>query len=113
MGVAVLVIRRRREQPAAFAKGCANRAIGRVEFGVDDAALPAEPRPVGAVFAVTLNREDRINAVCLAQIKIILAVIGRHMDKACAAVSGDEITGEERAGTVEEGYSALKICVVQ
>src|SRR3546814_13821894 len=42
-------------------------------------------------------REHGVDAVCLAQVEIILAVIGRHMDEAGAAVGGDEIAGEEGA----------------
>ena len=90
MGVAVLVIRTRGQQSAAFPQVRADRAIGRVEFGVDDAALPAKPCPVSTIFAVALNREDGFKAVRFAQIKIILAVVRRHMDEASACIRGDK-----------------------
>src|SRR3546814_4383709 len=38
----------------------------------------------------------------LAQVEIILAMVGRHMDEAGAAVGGDEIAREEGAGACEE-----------
>src|SRR3546814_18078320 len=60
-------------------------------------AEAAEPGPILTVLAVALDREHGVDAVCLAQVEIILAVIGRHMDEAGAAVGGDEIAGEEGA----------------
>ena len=65
-------------------------------------ALAAEPQPVLAIFAVGLDREHRIDAVRLAQLEIILAMVGRHMDQAGAAVGGDELAGQEGAGLGEE-----------
>ena len=38
----------------------------------------------------------------LAQLEIILAMVGRHMDQAGAAVGGDEVAGQEGAGPGEE-----------
>src|SRR4029453_7263139 len=75
---------------------------GRVELGVDDRPLAAEPRPVLAILSVRLDREDRVDAVGLAQLEIILAMVGRHMDQAGAAVGGDELAGQEGAGPREE-----------
>ena len=69
---------------------------GRVELVVDDAALPAEPQPVGPVLAVAFDREDRVDAVRLAQLEIVLAMVGRHVDEARALVGGDEVA---RQGT--------------
>src|SRR3546814_12978617 len=81
-------------------------------LGVDDAALAADPRPVGAVLAVALDREDGVDAVRLAQVEIILAMVGRHMDEAGAAVGGDEIAREEGAGAGVEFQRAFPILVI-
>src|SRR3546814_2299017 len=97
---------------AGLAKVGADRAVGGVELGVDDAALAAEPRPVGAVLAVALDREDGVDAVRLAQVEIILAMVGRHMDEAGAAVGGDEIAREEGAGAGVEFQRAFPILVI-
>ncbi len=51
------------------------------------------PDPVGAVLAVALDREDRFDAVRLAQQEVVLAMVGGHVDKAGAAFGGDEIAG--------------------
>ena len=93
----MLVIRRRGKQPARLAQRDADRPVGRVEFGVDDTALTAEPEPVGAIFAVAFDREDRIDTVRLAQVEIVLAMVRRHMDEPGAAVGRDEIASEHRA----------------
>jgi hypothetical protein len=100
--IAVLVIRARASSSACFAQVRTDRAVGRVEFGVDDAALSAEPAQSVAIFAVAFDRELGIDAVRLAQVKVVLAMVGRHMDKAGAAVGGDEIAGQERAGLGKE-----------
>src|SRR3546814_10645359 len=97
---------------AGLAKVGADRAVGGVELGVDDAALAAEPRPVGAVLAVALDREDGVDAVRLAQVEIILAMVGRHMDEAGAAVGGDEIAREEGAGAGVEFQRGFPIIVI-
>ena len=65
-------------------------------------ALPAEPGPVLAVLAVGLDREHRVDAVRLAQLEVVLAVVGRHVDEAGAAVGGDEVAGQERPRLGEE-----------
>src|SRR3546814_4042316 len=75
--IAVLVVGRRGEQPAGFAQVGADRAVGCIELGVDDAALTAEPAPVFAIFAVGFDREHGVDAVRLAQVEIILAMVGR------------------------------------
>ncbi len=90
MRVAVLVIGGRREQAACIAQIRTDRTIGRVEFGVDDAALSGQPSPIIAVFAIGGDGENGFNAVRLAQVKVILAMIGGHMDKAGAGFGGDE-----------------------
>ena len=102
MRIAVLEVRARREQRAGLAQVGADRPVGRVELVVDDAALAAEPQPVGPVDAVRIDREHRIDAVRLAQHEIVLAMIGRHMDEAGALVGGDEVAGQERARLGEE-----------
>src|SRR3546814_4369737 len=56
--IAVLVVGRRGEQPAGFAQVGADRAVGCIELGVDDAALTAEPAPVFAIFAVGFRSEE-------------------------------------------------------
>ena len=94
MRVAVLIIRRRREQAARFVQGRTDRPVRRVEFGVDDAAFTAEPEPIGTIFAITLNREDRVNAIGLTQVKVILTMVRGHMDEARAAVGSDEVACE-------------------
>jgi hypothetical protein len=43
-----------------------------------------------------------LDAVGLAQQEVVLAMVRRHVDKAGAALGGDEIAGEERAGLGEE-----------
>ena len=106
MGVGVRVVRARREQCARFAQVRADRAVGRVELGVDDAHAAlirtAEPAPVVAVAPVVHHREDGVDTVRLAQLEVVLAMIGRHVDKAGAAVGGDEIAGQQRTrGRVE------------
>src|SRR4029079_3823718 len=83
------------EQRSRLAQIRADRAVGRVELGVDDAPLPPEPQPVGPVEAARIDREDRIDAVGAAQLEIILAMVGHHVDEARALVGGDEVAGEE------------------
>ena len=56
----------------------------------------------GAIFAVRLDREHRVDAVRLAQLEIVLAMVGRHVDQAGALVGGDEVAGQERARLGEE-----------
>ena len=102
MRIAVLEIRAGREQPARLAQVRADRPVRRVELGVDHAALAAEPGPVGAILAVILDREDRIDAVRLAEQEIVLAMVRRHMDEAGALIGGDELAGQEGAGLGEE-----------
>ena len=51
MRVAVLEVGARGEQRAGLAQVRADRPVGRVELVVDDAALAAEPQPVGPVEA--------------------------------------------------------------
>ena len=109
MRIAVLVVRRCREQRARRAQVFADRAIRRVELRVDDAALPAEPAPVGAILPVALDREHRVDGVfesevfgALAQLEIVLAMVGCHMDEAGALFGRDEIAGQERAGFRKE-----------
>ncbi len=98
----MLIVERGGEQRAGFAQVAVDRPVGRVELGVDDRTLAAEPQPVLAIFAVALDREDGIDAVRLAQLEIVFAMVGRHMDQAGAAVGGDKVAGQERAGLGEE-----------
>ncbi len=87
-----------------------DRPVNRIELVVDDRALPAEPRPVGAVFAVALHREHGFQPMRLAQLEIVLAMIGGHMDKAGALFHGDEMAGQERAGAQEKfGERAVRV----
>jgi len=102
MRVAVLEVVARREQRAGRAQVGADRAVGGHELLVDDRPLPAEPGPVGAVHACAVDREDRVDAVLLAELEIVLAVVRRHVDEPGARVRRDEIAGEERAGLCEE-----------
>ena len=106
MRVAVLEVGARGEQRAGLAQVRADRPVGRVELVVDDAALPAEPRPVGAVEAARVDREHRVDAVGLAQLEIVLAMVGRHVDEAGALVGGDEVAGQERPRLGEEARRA-------
>ena len=73
-----------------------------VELIVDDAAFTPQPEPIGAIFAVALNREHRFNAIGLTQVEIILAMVRCHVDEARAAVSGDKIAREHWPGFREE-----------
>jgi len=102
MRVAVLEVVARREQRAGCAQVAADRAVGGHELLVDDRALPAEPRPVGAVHACAVDREDGVDAILLAELEIVLAVVGRHVDESGAGVRRDELAGEERARLCEE-----------
>ena len=102
MRIAVLEVGARGEQRAGLAQVRADRPIRRVELGVDDAALPAEPQPVGSVEAARIDREHRVDAVRLAQLEIVLAMIRRHVDEARALVGGDEVAGQERPRLGEE-----------
>ena len=102
MRVAVLEVGARGEQRAGFAQVGADRPVGRVELGVDDAALAAEPQPVGRGNAARIDREHRVDAVGLAQLEIVLAMVRRHVDEAGALVGGDEVAGQERARLGEE-----------
>ena len=102
MGVAVLEVRACGEQHSGLAQVRADRAIGSIELGVDNRALPAEPKPVGSVEAARVNREHRINAIGAAQFEIVLAMVGRHVDQPGALVRGDETAGKERTRLVEE-----------
>src|SRR3546814_17422090 len=80
---------------ACVAQVGADRAVGGVELGVDHAALTAEPGPIFAIFAVALDREHGVDAVRLAQVEVIFALIGRHMDKAGdrkSVVSGKSVS---------------------
>ena len=101
MRVGVLVVCRSRKQRARFAQVGADRAIRCVELGVDDAHAAlirsAQPLPVVAVAAVVHHREDGVDAVRLAKVEVVLAVVGRHVDEAGAAIGGDEVAGEQRA----------------
>ena len=102
MRVAVPVVGRGGEQGAGLAQVGADRPVGGVELGVDYRSLAAKPRPVLAILAVGLDREDGVDAMRLAQLEIVLAMVGRHMDQAGAAVGGDELAGQEGAGPREE-----------
>ena len=107
MRVGMLVIVAGRKQRARFAQIVADRAFGRIERLVDHAAATflavlvqiarAEPLPVVAVAPVGHDREDRLEPVGTAQQEVVLAMVGRHMDEAGAAVGGDEIARQEGA----------------
>ena len=92
----MLVIGRSCQQSAHFAQIRTDRAIRRIELGVDDRSLPAQPRPVFAVLAIAFNRELRVQAIGLAQLEIVLAVVGRHVDEASAAVGGHKVARQQR-----------------
>ena len=98
----MLEVRGCREQRPRLAQVRADRPVGRVELGVDDAPLPAEPHPVVAVAAVVGHREDGIDAVFLAEVEILLAMVRRFVDEAGALVGGDEIGGKKRPRPGEE-----------
>ena len=102
MRVAVLEVGGRGEQRAGLAQVGADRPVGRVELGVDHAALAAEPQPVGPVEAARIDREHRVDAVRAAQLEIVLAMVGRHVDEARALVGGDEVARQERPRLGEE-----------
>ena len=102
MRIAVPEIVRRGEQRARVAQVGADRSVFAYELGVDDAALPAQPQPVRAIFAISLDREDGVEAIRLAERKVVLAMVRRHVDQAGARIGRDEITGKERARLGEE-----------
>ena len=107
MRIAVLVVRTRRQQRTGRAQIRTDRPVGRVELGVDDAPLPAQPWPVGAIFAVALHREGGVDAMRLAQHEIVLAMIGRHMDEPGAGIGGDEIARQHRPRLGEEAAEIM------
>src|SRR5690606_37268907 len=76
--------------------------VGRVELRVDDGALSAEPAPVLAILTVAFDRELLPDAVRLAQLEVVLAVVRRHVHEAGSAVGGDEVARQERARLGEE-----------
>ena len=49
-----------------------------------------------------LDREHRVDADRLAQLEIVDAMVGRHVDQARALVGGDEIARQERPRLGEE-----------
>src|SRR5262249_44704466 len=114
MRVAVLEVCARREQRTRLAQIPTDpslrplelrrqvRAAGRWHRAVAPRPPPPEPQPVGPVEAPRIDREDRIDAVGAAQLEIVLAMIGRHVDEARALVGGDEIARKERAWPGEE-----------
>ena len=91
MRIGMLVVVAGREQRARFAQIAADRAFGRIERLVDDAAAAflavlvqiasAEPFPVVAIAPVGHDREDRLEPVGAAQQEIVLAMVGRHVDE--------------------------------
>ncbi len=97
----MLIIGGRAEQSSSSIEVAADRPVGRVELGVDDRHVALvgawQPGPVLAIAAIGLDHEFRIDAVRLAQRKVILTVVRRHVDKAGAAVGGDEIARQHRA----------------
>ena len=92
----------RREQRADAAQVRTERPLGGDELLVDHRSLPTEPRPIGAIHARAIDREDRLDAILLAQQEIVLAVVRGHMDEPGARLGGDEIARQERAGLGEE-----------
>ena len=107
MRVGMRVIGAGRQQRARLAQITTDRAFGRVERFVDDAAaaflalciqiIRAQPQPVIAVPAIGHDGENGLDPVRLAQFEIILAMVGCHMDNAGPAIGSDEITGQHRA----------------
>ena len=95
--IGMLVVRRGGEQRAGFAQVGADRAVGRVELGIDHAALAAQPAPVGAILAIAFDREDRLQPVRLAQQEVVFAMVGGHVDQPGAAIGGDKVARQERA----------------
>ncbi len=90
------------EQRARLTQVGADRSVRRVELLVDDRALAAEPQPVLAILSVTLDREDRVDAVRLADLEVLFAMIRRHVDEAGARIGGDVVAGDERTRLGEE-----------
>ena len=66
--------------------------------------LPCPPShsQSGRYLPSALDREDRVDAVRLAQLEIVLAMVGRHVDEARALVGGDEVARQERPRLGEE-----------
>ena len=107
MRIGVLVILTCAQQSARVAKVRTDRPVRRVEVGIDDRAAAllairiqiarAQPRPVVSIASIAHDCEDGFDAHGLAQVEIVLAVIGRHVDEAGAAIGGDEIAGQHGA----------------
>ena len=95
------------EERAGLLEVAADRAVGGVELGIDNRALPAEPGPVLAIFAVALDCKDGIDAAGLAQREIVLAVVRGHVDEAGALIGRDEVARKERAGFGEEAAKVV------
>src|SRR3954454_7154477 len=96
MRVTVLEVRARSEERPDIPQVRAYWPVGRIELGVDHAALSAEPQPIGTVETARIDGEDRINAIGAAQLEIVLAMVGCHVDKAGALVGGDEFARKKR-----------------
>ena len=91
-----------REQGACLAQIRTDRTFGAVKILVDHAAgalvATRQPFPVIAIDAIRLDREHWVDAVFLAQIEIILAMIRRHMHQPGTGIGGDKMrTIEKRA----------------
>ena len=105
MRVGMLVIVAGRKQRARFAQIVADRTFGRIERLVDHAAAAflavlvqiarAEPFPIVAITPVGHDREDRLEPIGAAQQEVVIAMVGRHMNEARAAVGGDEIARQK------------------
>ena len=72
--------------------------------------LAAEPRPVVAIAPIGHDREDRVDPVLAAQVEIVLAMVGRHVDEAGTAIGGDEVAREHGAeGFVESAEGVHRV----
>src|SRR3546814_13068509 len=90
MRIAVREIVGRREQRPRRAQIRTDRAVGAHELLVDDAALPAEPRPIRAIHAPRIDREHRNAAWRPAQQAIALHMIRRPAAEIGASGGGTE-----------------------
>ena len=98
----------RRQQRAGLAQVRTDRPVLGDKFLVDHRPGPLvaarQPGPVVAIDAIGLDREHRVDAVLLAQIEIILAMVGRHMDQPGPGIGGDKMRAiEKRARLGEKG----------
>ena len=100
------------EEGALRGEGLDIADVGRAFLAVgQDDVLAAKQRQVGAVGAVSLDVVGHLQIVLEAHLIVVVAMAGGGVDKACARVIGDVITGEHGDGVVPFAMAILDACV--